>query len=208
MGRPRRHDLDGLLDHARRLWVGDGVDAVTTRALTTASGASNGAIYHAFGSRDGLLARVWAREADTFLAFQRRQVEHADDPTAAVVAAALAPARYAEQDADAARLLLTTGADRLTTPELDDEGRALLQRLRDDLGVLLAELAEALWERRDRIAVTTVRYCVVDLPGALLLQGDDLDDRVAHHALEHAVRGVVAVPPPERDAGVGRRTDP
>ncbi|MCW2814873.1 MAG: TetR family transcriptional regulator [Nocardioides sp.] len=196
MGRPRQHDLDGLLAHARRLWVGDGVDAVTMRALTAASGASNGAIYHAFGSRDGLLARVWAREADTFLAFQREEVERAGDPTAAVLAAALAPARYADRDQDAARLLLATTADRLMTPELDDDGRELLHRLRHDLGTLLAGLADALWGRRDRSAVTMVRYCVVDLPGALLLQGSDLSDPVAHHALEHAVRGIVAQPPP------------
>ena len=77
MGRPRQYDLDDLLAHARDLWVGRGVDGLTIRALSAASGASNGAVYHAFGSRDGLLARVWAEEAGRFLTFQRDRVAEA-----------------------------------------------------------------------------------------------------------------------------------
>jgi len=198
MGRPRRYDLDDLLQHARALWLGGGTAGVTIRALSSASGASNGAVYHAFGSRDGLLARVWAREADGFLAFQRDRVTRVlrdADPTGALVAAALAPAAYAVTNADGARLLLAATVDDLLTPELDDEGRAHLHRLREELGRLLIELAEALWERRDRAAVTTVRYCVVDLPGTLLLKAEDLTDPLARHVLERAVRGIASDPP-------------
>ena len=77
MGRPRQYDLADLLGHARDLWIGRGVDGLTIRALSSASGASNGAVYHAFGSRDGLLARVWAEEAGRFLTFQRDRVAEA-----------------------------------------------------------------------------------------------------------------------------------
>lgn len=201
MGRPRQHDLDSLLGHARRLWVERGLGGVTVRALTESSGASNGAIYHAFGSRDGLLARVWAREADEFLAFQRERVEQEQDPTDALVAAALAPASYAVEHAEGARLLLAATGDDLTTPELDEEGRAELGRLQRDLGRLLTQLSEALWDRRDRAAVTAVRYCVVDLPGALLLKAGDVTDPLAVHVLERAVRGIAAEPPPLNRSG-------
>jgi hypothetical protein len=44
--------------------------------------------------------------------------------------------------------------------------------------------------------VTIVRYCVVTLPGALLLRGDDVNDPLALHALERAVRGIASSPPP------------
>lgn len=199
MGRPRQYDLDELLAHARQLWVDHGIAGVTVRALITESGASNGAVYHAFGSRDGLLARVWTREAEKFLAFQRKQVEQAleeSDPVFALVVAALSPASYAVQDEDGARLLLTTNADQLMTPELDANGHTDLLRLQLQLGELLTELATVLWGRRDRAAVTTMRYCVVTLPGALLLNSRDVRDPVAQHALEQAVRGIASAPPP------------
>ncbi|ORX06160.1 TetR/AcrR family transcriptional regulator [Mycolicibacillus trivialis] len=199
MGRPRRYDRATLADHARALWVEHGMTGVTVRALSALSGASNGAVYHAFGSRDGLLAQVWAREAEDFLAFQREAVAQAMAGGAAVdglVAAALAPAGYADADAEAARLLLSADVDDLMTAELTDDGRALLRLRQKELGVLLVKLATALWDRRDSAAVTTVRYCVVDLPGTLLLRSQAVTDPVARHALERAVRGIAAEPPP------------
>lgn len=199
MGRPRRYDRETLIDHARALWVEHGMTGVTVRALRALSGASNGAVYHAFGSRDGLLAQVWAREAEDFLAFQREAVAQAMAGGAAVdglVAAALAPAGYADADAEAARLLLSADVDDLMTAELTDDGRTLLRLRQKELGVLLAKLATALWDRRDSAAVTTVRYCVVDLPGTLLLRSQAVTDPVARHALERAVRGIAAEPPP------------
>ena len=199
MGRPRRFDPDELADHARSLWVEHGKSGVTTRALVAASGASNGAVYHAFGSRDGLLARVWAREAADFLTFQQDAVTRAMSDGGAVdglVEAALAPARYAETNAEGGRLLLSATVDELMTAGLTDEGRSQLRRRQQELGSLLAELSTALWRRQDTAALTTVRYCVVDLPGALLLRSPGVTDPIAHHALELAVRGIAAEPPP------------
>lgn len=200
MGRPRQYDLEDLLAHARDLWIERGVDGLTIRALSSASGASNGAVYHAFGSRDGLLARVWAEEAGRFLAFQRDRVAEAmraGGAISALVAAALAPAAYAKDNEDGARLLLTVTADDLLTSELDAEGRTQLVGLQEELGMLLVELAEALWDRRDRAAVTTVRHCVVTLPGTLLLKAEGITDPLARHSLEHAVRGIASVSPPQ-----------
>jgi AcrR family transcriptional regulator len=210
MGRPRQYNLDELLRDARALWTESGIAGVTMRALSSVSGASNGALYHAFGSRDGLLARVWAREAEHFLAFQRELVEremNVSDPVAALVAAALAPASYAVQNEESARLLLSADADELLTPELDAAGHAQVLSLQLDLGRLLLDLAGALWGRRDRAAVTIVRYCVVTLPGALLLRGDDVNDPLARHALERAVRGIASSPPPAATGSPARNRD-
>ena len=205
MGRPRQYDLDDLLGHARDLWIGRGVDGLTIRALSSASGASNGAVYHAFGSRAGLLARVWAQEAGRFLAFQRDRVREAmleGDATAALVAAALAPATYATSNADGARLLLVATADDLLVADLDDAGRTQLLELQKELGALLIDLASALWGRRDGAAVAVVRHCVVALPGALLLESRDLADPLAAHSLENAVRGIASVAPPGPERSV------
>ncbi len=210
MGRPRRYGLDDLLRHARALWIESGAAGVTIRALSAASGASNGAVYHAFGSRDGVLARVWAVEADDFLRFQRQRADealHGPDPVSALVAAALAPADYAVADRDSARLLLSADADELDTPALDDDGSRRLHRLRNELGRLHIDLARALWGRRDHAAVTAVRHCVVSLPGTLLLKADDITDPLARHVLEHAVRGVAAAPPPGPEPRTADRSE-
>lgn len=199
MGRPRQHNLDELVAHARSLWIERGADGLTIRALSSASGASNGAVYHAFGSRAGLLARVWAQEAGRFLAFQRDRVREAmldGDATAALVAAALAPATYATDNADGARLLLAVTADDLLVADPGEPARTQLIDLRKELGTLLVDLASALWDRRDRAAVEVVRHCVVALPGALLLQAERIADPLAAHSLEHAVRGIASATPP------------
>ncbi|PRC47334.1 TetR family transcriptional regulator, partial [Mycobacterium sp. ITM-2017-0098] len=108
MPRPRVHDLDRVLDVAEELAVTAGPAAVTIRALSEATTMSNGALYHAFGTRAGLLARAWVRAAQRFLQLQRDAVEQAlgggpnavDEAVAveAVVAAALCPAAFHDQN--------------------------------------------------------------------------------------------------------------
>ena len=195
MGRPREHDLDSLVDHARSLWVAGGVAGLTIRALSAESNASNGAIYHAFGTRAGLLAAVWGREATGFLAHLReriRQTTASGDPVDVLLAAGLAPATYAAQNPEAARLLLAADVGSLFVPELDDDQRSALSALRRELGEIITGLAETVWQRTDRAAVTLARYCVVNLPGSLLLSSGNVTDPVATHALEHAIRGIGA----------------
>ncbi|WP_460370201.1 TetR family transcriptional regulator, partial [Actinocorallia lasiicapitis] len=91
MPRRRTHDLDRLLDVTETLAA---AGPVTIRAVAAASGVSNGAIYHAFGSLPGLLARTWLRAAAAFLDLQGSLAAVAD-PVEAVVAAASAPALFA-----------------------------------------------------------------------------------------------------------------
>jgi len=200
VGRPREHDLDDLLDHARRLWARDGIAGVTLRALSRASGVPNGAIYHAVGSRDGLLAQVWCRDAAAFLAFQRNAIDGVapSDPVSAIVAAACAPAAFAETEPDRAAVLLSTTADDLPTDRLNDADRARVRAQKRQLGELVADLADRRWGRRDRAALAVVTMCLVDLPGALLLARGRIADPLARHALEVAVRAVAAEPLPSR----------
>ncbi len=200
MGRPRQHDLDTLLDHARTLWVEHGTAGLTIRALSAATGASNGAIYHAFGSRDDLLVRVWAREAEAFLAFQREATEaalEAGDPHSAVVAAALAPSDHAHRERAGSKLLLAVSADELAEAEIGDAERRRVRLLRRGLHELVVELARAVWGSGEPPATTLVAYCLVDLPSALLLTGDRITDPLARTALERAVRGVLDGPLPQ-----------
>ncbi|MEX3771772.1 helix-turn-helix domain-containing protein, partial [Mycolicibacterium fortuitum] len=103
MPRPRVYDPDAVLDAAESLAVRSGPASVTIRALSDAVGLSNGALYHSFGSRAGLLGQVWLRAGQRVLALQLGVVEQAAHGAGALSAAAQAPADVAERPPAAGR---------------------------------------------------------------------------------------------------------
>ncbi|MEO6795181.1 MAG: TetR family transcriptional regulator [Mycobacterium sp.] len=200
MPRPRVHDPDRALDAVESLAARSGPAAVTIRAVGEATGASNGAIYHGFGSRAGLLAAAWLRAARRFLAVQRELVDGARGPgeaavtVEAVVAAADAPVVFAERHPEASKLLFAIRRDEL----LDDVPAELADQLRHtdaELTGLLVRLAGELWDRRDAAAVDTITTCVVDLPTAIVLSRNRLGSNTARAQLHAAVRAVLSVGP-------------
>ena len=169
MPRPQVYDRDAMLDAAEELAVKGGVNAVTIRAVSDRAGISNGAIYHAFGSRGGLVGRAWVRAARRFLALQQQAVDAEDDPIRAVVAAADAPAVFSEQYPSSAQLVLGTSREELigeAPAEVQAELRALDTNLRD----LLIRLSIAMWDRKDAASVAVIEDCVVGLPTGLMLR--------------------------------------
>ena len=82
MPRPTLHSTNAILDSARKLLLEQGAGSATIEAIAGASGAPTGSIYHRFGSRDAMLARLWIRAV-------RRSQENflaacaAEDPRAA-----------------------------------------------------------------------------------------------------------------------------
>ncbi|OBI31797.1 TetR family transcriptional regulator [Mycolicibacter terrae] len=204
MPRPRVHDPDRVLDAVESLAARSGPAAVTIRAVGEATGASNGAVYHGFGSRAGLLAAAWLRAARRFLALQDDLVSAASGPTGAVIAAADAPVAFAERHPDAARLLQALRHDALLAEDLPEEVAAQLRGVAAELVALLIRLAAALWDRRDAAAVDTVTVCVVDLPTAIVLSRNRLGSPAARAQLHAAVRAVLAVGP---EKGTPREAD-
>lgn len=208
MPRPRTHDLEQLLDAAERMAVDSGPAAVTVRALSEATSVSNGAIYHAFGSRPGLMGRVWLRAAQRFLDLQRAAVDRAraaeapaDHAVEAVVAAADAPAEFLLQQPVSGRfLLIVPRQELLGSGEIPDDTAGEMRRLDLTLAELFTALAHGVFDRADREAVTVVRDCVVELPTALLLRGRREPDPAVRRRLAAAVRAILAQPlPPRRD---------
>jgi AcrR family transcriptional regulator len=173
--RPRVFSTEDFLDAAADLVIDDGREALTVRRLSERLGASNGSIYHAFGSIETLLGRSWLRSARQFLELQRDAANDAaagggdDAGRRAVLAAADAPARFAEHDARAARFLASLRRDGILVPGLDAATAEDLRGLDRDLVRLMRDLATLTWGRSDAAAVDAVRVCVVTLPGALLL---------------------------------------
>ncbi|RBY89881.1 TetR/AcrR family transcriptional regulator [Blastococcus sp. TF02A-26] len=171
MPRPRVHDPDAILAAAEELLVERGRGPLTVRALTERSGASNGTVYHAFGSLETVVATAWLRRARQFLTLQRDAVEQAmaaGGPRRAVQAAADAPARLAEADLPAARLLVSLQRDDVLGDAVAPAVAVDLRALDAALAGTLRDLAQALWDRGDAAAVDVVTLCVVRLPAALL----------------------------------------
>jgi AcrR family transcriptional regulator len=194
MPRPRVHDPDTILDAVESMAVASGLAAVTIRAVSTAVGVSNGALYHQFGSRGGLLGRAWVRAGRRFLDLQRKLVD-ASGGTDAVVAAAQAPALFAEEHPASARLALLFPPEEIAAAGLPDDLADELAALRKQLRALMIELAQSAWGRSDRAAVDTITTCIVDLPTAVLLHRDRLGEPTALRHLRAAVQAVVEIGP-------------
>ncbi|WP_046300233.1 TetR/AcrR family transcriptional regulator [Mycobacterium sp. UM_Kg27] len=196
MPRPRVYDHEQVLDAVETLAARSGPAAVTIRAIGEATGASNGAVYHGFGSRAGLVAAAWLRAARRFLAVQGDLVDAVTDPVEAVVAAADAPVAFAQRHPDACKLLFAIQRNQMPDDDLSPELAEQLRGTDAELVGLLIRLADGLWHRRDAAAVDTITTCVVDLPTAIVLSRNRLGSARAHAHLRAAVRAVLSVGPP------------
>ena len=207
MPRPRVYEPDRVLDAVESLAVASGPAAVTIRAISAAVGVSNGALYHTFGSRSGLMGRAWLRAGRRFLAVQNDLVDKAlsttgpQAPVAAVVAAADAPAVFAKRYPDSSKVLLTVSREELLDSDLPDDIAIELRDLDRLLVGLLIRLAVNLWDRKDSRAVDTITTCIVDLPTAILLRRNRLANPTARQHLRASVRAVLDVGPPPLKKG-------
>ncbi|WP_211145723.1 TetR/AcrR family transcriptional regulator [Mycobacterium interjectum] len=129
------------------------------------------------------------------------------DAVAAVVAAADAPAVFADDYPDSSRLLLTVRREELLGPDTPAEIATQLRELDRLLVEAMIRLARALWDRRDAAAVDVITTCIVDLPTAILLRRNRIGDADARERLRAAVRAVLAVgaPPPRRRTREGNK---
>lgn len=201
------YDPDRVLDAAESLAVASGPTAVTIRAISAALGVSNGALYHTFGSRAGLLARTWLRAGARFHDTQAELMDQTlaapsrQAGVAAVAAVADAPAAFAEQYPNSCRLLLTLPRAELVDAELPDEITTAVVELETKLIRLMVRLAGMVWGRKDAAAVDTITMCIVDLPTAILLQRDRLASGTAREQLRAAVHAVLEIDPTQPTGG-------
>lgn len=160
MPRPVKHSPDVMLDAARALILSGGPSAASARAVSAATGAPSGSIYHRFPRRDDLVAAAWLRAQDRFLAAYLGELAkpHAN----AGAAAAVVVLTWGAANPEEAALLL-----RYSLPDL----------LRGEVSVGLGDHAEANQDQLQaaitHFAATTnralpdVMVAVVDLPYAV-----------------------------------------
>jgi len=203
MPRPQVYDRDAMLDAAEQLAVEGGVTALTIRAVSERAGISNGAIYHAFGSRGGLVGRAWVRAARRFLKLQKQAVDAEADPVRAVVAAADTPAVFSEQYPLSARLWLSIPREELIG-EAPAEVQAELRALETDLRDMLIRLSIAMFGRKDATSVAVIEDCVVGLPTGLMLRRPMPPTADTRRRLAAAVKAVLSVKLGDTDARTSR----
>jgi AcrR family transcriptional regulator len=163
MPRPQIHTTDTMLDAARDLLLEEGAGSATVEAIGVASGAPTGSIYHRFGSRDVLLARLWIRAVQRSQRSFLAALEH-EDPREAAVAASLSIIDFCRDHPADARLLVSFRREDLIRTVPQPELAAELEQLNRPVERAVADLARRLYGRRTRAALDRTLLIVFDLP--------------------------------------------
>ena len=166
MAPPRKHETDVILDAARALVLDGGPRAASVAAISKASGAPAGTLYHRFGNRDGIVTAAWLRALGRFQA--RAMAADADTPIQTAVAMAVAAVSFARELPEDARLLLTIRPGDLLDGEPDTAFRETLAAMNAPLTERIGALAQELYGRRDARSVDAVARAVADLPYAVV----------------------------------------
>jgi AcrR family transcriptional regulator len=163
MGRPALHDTQTLLDVARAIAADRGPASVTIAAVSAASGAPSGSLYHRFDDRAALLGQLWLRTTGRFQGGFLAALDSAPGVDGCV-AAAVYVVRWSRDHPAEARLLLR-GPDDFAAADWPAATRRRAAADRRALSKALRQRATELGEpdTLDRILLATV-----DLPLAIV----------------------------------------
>jgi AcrR family transcriptional regulator len=163
MGRPALHDTQTLLDVARTIAADRGPASVTISAVSAASGAPSGSLYHRFDDRAALLGQLWLRTTGRFQSGFLTALDSAPG-VEGCVAAAVSVVTWSRDHPAEARLLLRGPEDFAA-----DEWPALIRR---QAAVDRRALSKALRQRASELgepdALERVLLATVDLPLAIV----------------------------------------
>ncbi|MET9018942.1 TetR/AcrR family transcriptional regulator [Actinopolymorpha sp. NPDC004070] len=179
MGRPPRHDVDGLLDAAASLVADAGPRAVTVAAVARAAGAPSGSVYHRFPSRPALLAALWLRSLERFQAGFLVAVDQ-DEPLASARSAARHVVAWSRANPADATILLYAAAD-FDATDWPDEDRERHRRGNRQVARAVGEIGRGLGRTSDRDK-EVVRMAIVDLPYSVVRRHYRSGQRIPRHA--------------------------
>jgi AcrR family transcriptional regulator len=152
-----------MLDAARELLLESGAGGATVEAIADLSGAPTGSIYHRFGSRDGLVARLWMRAVYRSQASFLAALEQ-EDPGAAALAAAQSILDFCEQNPADARLLVSFRREDLIRTAPSGQLAEELEELNRPVETAVVALARRLYGRATRATLNRTLLAVFDLP--------------------------------------------
>jgi len=152
-----------MLDAARDLMLGEGSRSATMEAIADASGAPTGSIYHRFGSRDELIARLWIRAVHRSQASFVAALEQ-EDAGKAALAGAMSIIDFCEAHPADARLLAAFRREDLIKSIPKGELAEELEGLNRPVERAVVQLAQRLYGSRSREALDRTLLAVFDLP--------------------------------------------
>jgi AcrR family transcriptional regulator len=152
-----------MLDAARDLLLEQGSGSATVEAIAGLSGAPTGSIYHRFGSRDGLVARLWIRAVYRSQASFLAALDD-EDPHAAALAAAQSILEFCEREPEDARLLVSFRREDLLRAAPSGQLADELEELNRPLETAVVALAGRLYGRPTRATLNRTLLAVFDLP--------------------------------------------
>jgi AcrR family transcriptional regulator len=185
-----------MLDAARSLLLSGGSRHATIEAIASATGAPTGSIYHQFGSRDELIAKLWMRAIYRSQASFIAALEH-EDPHTAALNAAMSVVTFCEQYPDDARLVVSFRREDLIQATPDSKIVEELKELNRPIERAVANLAERIYGQRTRETINRTLFAVFDIPyGAVrryLIAGEELPPGL-HRDLPKAITAVLDSP--------------
>jgi AcrR family transcriptional regulator len=165
VGRPALHDTQALLDVALAIAADRGPASVTIAAVSAASGAPSGSLYHRFEDRSALLGQLWLRTTGHFQAGFLAALASAPAAEGCVAAAGHVVGWCRDHPAEA-RLLLR-GPEDLAAAEWPPSTRRQAAADRRALRAALQEHATELAGSPDE-ALARATLATIDLPLAVV----------------------------------------
>jgi AcrR family transcriptional regulator len=165
MGRTAAFADTEILDAAATLIADAGPAAATISAISNATGASSGSIYHRFVGRNELLARVWLLKAAACQDFFARALEESDARTAAMNAALSLPA-WVRGDLVGARILLLYRREDFLSGEWPAEMTTESERLGSQVRTTIRDMSKRLFGGTEKRLLRATSFAMVEMPYA------------------------------------------
>jgi AcrR family transcriptional regulator len=164
MARPVRHHADAIIEATLAVASTVEMEAVTIAAVSRASGAPSGSIYHRFASRDRLLGAAWLDATKSFQAgFLANLQESSKQPG---LAAALYTVGWSRRQPHRARALVLHRALDFGSRRWSEEQRAEARRAAAALEEGLTEFSIAGFGASGGEVRRRVTFALLDLPYA------------------------------------------
>jgi AcrR family transcriptional regulator len=148
--RQRQETRQAILDAARELFVADGVDATTMRAIAAKIGYTPTAIYHHFRDKDALLVELCMTDFSA-LGQAMYKIGRIEDPVERLRRMGMAYTDFALDNPSHYRFMFMTP---LKQPMLDAHGNVMKAPDEDAYGFLLATVEEGIAQGRFRPEMT------------------------------------------------------
>ncbi len=167
MARPARFSDDDVLDAALRAVAAHGPDATIAQVATELQGPV-GSIYHRFGSREDLLARLWVRSVRRFHEALIPRLEAADSHDALVAGARFVVTYCDDQRAEAVALRLFDRDRLLAVAGLPEELRTRIRTVNDGVDDVVRGLTRRRYGRATASTLGRVHLATRVLPYGLV----------------------------------------